>query len=131
MNLDTMKVLADSGYSASVIADTAVAIHDQQLSDKFDALDPAEREDILRKNRTMAELERGLAHDRSWSIIPKVWPIKKRMAVLKYMTRCLETMDVVSLKALTRGHLTELIIETGQGYDDHTTKVLKKYSRKG
>jgi len=126
-----MKVLAAAGASQNEIVDAIHQLADQTLSDKFDALDPAEREDILRKNRTMAELERGLAHDRSWSIIPKNWPIKKRLAVLKYMTRCLETMDVVSLKALTRGPLTELIVETGQGYDDHTTKVLKKYSRKG
>ena len=70
------------------------------------------------------EVQRQLALTRTGGVIPGGWPVKKRLAVMKYVGKCIAPLDEHSLQALDDGALSTLVQDAGQGYDAYLKRKM-------
>ena len=79
------------------------------------------------------EVERRKVQDYAWSLMPKAWAVRKRMACNKYVYKALRNLGLAQLKTLSGSDLRALIRDVGTGYDVYMARraaqALKDVSR--
>jgi len=125
MNEETLRARLE-GLSPNEFAQVLMGLAENA---KSEGLEQASNEVLQGRSdraRLQAELERQLVHERAWNSVPGNWPLKKRLAVLKYVGRCVERLDYSYLKEIKSPHLQEMVSEVGLGYDGYILRQMNK-----
>ena len=104
----------------------ARGINEAQVKKGLDEMTPEQLKVVRDGMLARADLERELVMGRAWNLLPASWRVKKRLAVLKYVHRVVESMECGPLQALGDRDLRRLIGDAAHGYDEFIARKMAK-----